>query len=111
MAETGFQCGFKEMESEGMKDKLVYLRKDVRWEARYKKGVSPEGKTIYGAVYGSTKEEVLKRRSLITGAPEAAAEEVQRPAGWREERRQGCRPSGRHDTDPAQLQADGCTVP
>ena len=55
-----------------MKEKLVYLRKDGRWEARYKKGVSPEGKTIYGAVYGSTKEEVLKRRSLITGAPEAA---------------------------------------
>lgn len=55
-----------------MKEKLVYQRKDGRWEARYKKGVSPEGKTLYGAVYGSTKEDVLKRRSLITGTPEAA---------------------------------------
>ena len=55
-----------------MKEKLVYQRKDGRWEARYKKGVSQEGKTLYGAVYGSTKEEVLKRRSLITGAPNAA---------------------------------------
>ena len=55
-----------------MKEKLVYQRKDGRWEARYKKGVSSEGKTLYGAVYGNTREDVLKRRSLITGAPETA---------------------------------------
>lgn len=49
------------------KDKLVYKRRDGRWEARYRKGVSPEGKTLYGAVYGESKEEVIKKRSYIVG--------------------------------------------
>lgn len=72
LRKQGFNAVFKKVESRDMKEKLVYQRKDGRWEARYKKGVSPEGRTLYGAVYGSTKEEVLKRRSLITGAPNAA---------------------------------------
>ena len=45
----------------------VYKRKNGKWEARYKKGLSPEGKVLYGAVYGTSKEEVIKRRSEITG--------------------------------------------
>lgn len=49
------------------KEKLVYQRKDGRWEARYKKGLTPEGKILYGAVYGASKEEVIKRRQEITG--------------------------------------------
>ena len=49
------------------KEKLVYQRKDGRWEARYKKGLSPEGRALYGAVYGATREEVLEKRREITG--------------------------------------------
>ena len=49
------------------KEKLVYQRKDGRWEARYKKGLSPEGRALYGAVYGATREEVLEKRGEITG--------------------------------------------
>ena len=47
-------------------ERLVYQRKDGRWEARYKKGISSEGKTLYGAVYGSSREEVIQKRSIIT---------------------------------------------
>lgn len=49
------------------KERLVYERKDGRWEARYKKGISPEGKTLYGAVYGDSKEDVIKKRAYIVG--------------------------------------------
>lgn len=49
------------------KDKLVYKRRDGRWEARYRKGVSPEGKTLYGAVYGDSKEDVIQKRAYIIG--------------------------------------------
>ena len=47
------------------KTKGVYKRTDGRWEARYKKGVGPDGRAKYGAVYGSSKEEVIKRRNDI----------------------------------------------
>lgn len=47
------------------KTKGVYKRTDGRWEARYKKGVGPDGRAKYGAVYGSSKEEVIKRRADI----------------------------------------------
>lgn len=50
-------------------DKLkgVYKRKDGRWEARYIKGISDKGKSLYGAVYGATKEEVVAKRLEIVG--------------------------------------------
>ena len=38
--------------------KGVYKRNNNRWEARYKKGVDEKGHTVYGSVYGKTKEEV-----------------------------------------------------
>ena len=43
----------------------VYHRKDGRWEARYKKGVGSNGRAIYGAVYGESREEVIRRRDEI----------------------------------------------
>ena len=43
-------------------NKLVYKRKDGRWEARYKKGIGPNGRAIYGAVYAATREEVEQKR-------------------------------------------------
>lgn len=44
----------------------IRKRKDGRWEARYPKGKNKKGKTIYGAVYGSTYREAKeKRRQLL----------------------------------------------
>ena len=42
--------------------KLVYKRGNGKWEARYKKGVSESGKTLYSTVYGNTEEEAIKKR-------------------------------------------------
>ena len=38
----------------------IYQRSDHRWEARYKKGVAPNGRAIYGSVYGATREEAAQ---------------------------------------------------
>ena len=44
----------------------IRKRKDGRWEARFPKGKNEKGKTIYGAVYGSTyKEAKEKRRQML----------------------------------------------
>ena len=45
-----------------MENEKIHLRKDGRYYAKYKKGVNENGKTIYGYVYGKTKEEVLKKK-------------------------------------------------
>lgn len=45
----------------------IYQRNDHRWEARYKKGVGPDGRAIYGAVYGSSREEVEEKRKALIG--------------------------------------------
>lgn len=50
--------------------KGVYKRKDNRWEARYKKGIDENGRAIYGAVYGTTKDEVIAKRLEIVGKQE-----------------------------------------
>lgn len=47
------------------KIKGVYKRNDGRWEARYVKGYSENGRAMYGAVYGQTKEDVIKKRNDI----------------------------------------------
>ena len=47
--------------------KLVYQRKNGQWEARYKKGTSNEGHTLYGTVFGRTKEEAIERRRALLG--------------------------------------------
>ena len=47
--------------------KGVYKRKDNRWEARYKKGIDENGRAIYGAVYGDSQDEVVRKRAEITG--------------------------------------------
>lgn len=47
--------------------KGVYKRKDNRWEARYKKGIDENGRALYGAVYGETRDEVIRKREEITG--------------------------------------------
>ena len=47
--------------------KGIYQRKDGRFEARYKKGINEFGKTLYGAVYGKSLEEVEEKRRKIIG--------------------------------------------
>lgn len=39
------------------KGENIYKRKDGRWEARYVKGCTTEGKTAYGYCYGKTYRE------------------------------------------------------
>lgn len=50
----------------------IHKRKDGRWEARYKKGIDVNGKTIYGSLYANTYREVkaklqLKLQDLASG--------------------------------------------
>lgn len=52
------------------KTKGVYKRSDGRWEARYKKGIGADGRAKYGAVYGSSKAEVIKKREEIAPSPQ-----------------------------------------
>ena len=47
--------------------KLVYQRKDGKWEARYKKGVNKAGKTLYGVIYGDSQEDVVEKRKAFLG--------------------------------------------
>lgn len=52
--------------------KLVYQRKNGKWEARYRKGRSADGKILYGTVYGNTEAEAVARRIEVLGYdPEA----------------------------------------
>lgn len=43
----------------------IYKRKDGRWEARYVKGVSADGKKLYGSVYGKTYTEAKDKQALF----------------------------------------------
>jgi len=59
------------------KIKGVYKRNDGRWEARYVKGYSANGRAVYGAVYGQTEDEVIEKRNAIFSVTE---EEKPQPA-------------------------------
>jgi len=39
----------------------IFLRKDGRWEGRYKKGRKENGKLLYGYIYGRTYEECKEK--------------------------------------------------
>lgn len=39
----------------------IYKRKDGRWEGRYKKGVVPGGRSVYGSCYGKTYRDVKEK--------------------------------------------------
>lgn len=54
------------------KGENIYKRKDNRWEARYIKGYSLDGKIVYGYCYGKTYREAKEKANeikadLITG--------------------------------------------
>jgi len=43
----------------------IRKRKDGRWEARYPKGMTPEGKYQYGSVYGGSYKEAKEKRLQV----------------------------------------------
>lgn len=47
--------------------KLVYQRKNGKWEARYRKTKLDNGKILYGTVYGDTEAEAIARRIELLG--------------------------------------------
>lgn len=47
--------------------KMIYKRSDGRYEARYRKGITADGRTVYASVYGHTREEAEAKRSEIIG--------------------------------------------
>ena len=68
----------------------IYKRKDGRWEGRYIKGRSPDGKAQYGYVYARSYQEVRARlqrtvgRTLNGGASRQRARRPRRPRPfWR----------------------------
>jgi len=50
------------------KGENIYKRKDGRWEARYIKGYSPEGRARYGYCYGRTYHEAKSKASQARAA-------------------------------------------
>lgn len=55
---------------------LIYKRADNRWEARYRKGISQNGKTVYGSVYGRTRKEAEEKRLRILGEAKEPARQL-----------------------------------
>lgn len=47
----------------------IHKRKDGRWDGRYKKGRSENGRIKYGSVYGKTYKEVKEKLSIISVLP------------------------------------------
>lgn len=43
----------------------IHKRKDGRWEARYKCGISIAGKTLYKSVYAKTYAEVKEKQQNV----------------------------------------------
>lgn len=60
----------------GKKEKYVYKRKDGRWEARYLKGYSESGKRVYGVIYGTSEQEVIRKRHEMIGEPEEERQKI-----------------------------------
>lgn len=48
----------------------IRKRKDGRWEGRYKKGRTLEGKILYGSVYGKSFSEVKEKMNAIVKEPQ-----------------------------------------
>ena len=46
------------------KGENIYKRKDGRWEGRYKKGTSADGRTLYGSCYGKTYREAKEKLEM-----------------------------------------------
>lgn len=47
----------------------IYKRKDGRWEARFVKDITPDGKKIYGSVYAKTYKEVKDKQHKLINTP------------------------------------------
>lgn len=64
------------------KGENIYKRKDGRWEARYIKGYSTDGKAKYGYCYGTTyretKQKVLQKKAAVQSDPPAAVQSTEK---------------------------------
>lgn len=49
----------------------IYKRKDGRWEGRYIRARTPEGRAIYGSVYARSYREAVRKLSELTDSAEA----------------------------------------
>ncbi len=58
------------------KGENIYKRKDGRWEARYIKERSPNGKAIYGYVYAKSYYEVKNKVASIVDVPNGNNEQI-----------------------------------
>ena len=50
----------------------IYKRKDGRYEARYRKGINSEGKTVLASVYGRTRDEAEANYRAMQATEQAA---------------------------------------
>ena len=58
------------------KGENIYKRKDGRWEARYIKDRSSNGKAIYGYVYAKSYYEVKNKVANIANTPKENEEQI-----------------------------------
>lgn len=58
------------------KGENIYKRKDGRWEGRYIKARSENGKAIYGYVYARSYKEVKEKRSLAAANVPSVSEQI-----------------------------------
>ncbi|MFQ6879570.1 MAG: phage integrase central domain-containing protein [Oscillospiraceae bacterium] len=68
--------------AENTKRENIYLRKDGRWEARYIKERSPEGRAVYGSVYGRTREAAFQKRMEVVNLLNAQTKKWEKQSGW-----------------------------
>lgn len=61
------------------KGENIYKRKDGRWEGRYIKSRSPEGKPVYGYVYAKTYRDVKAKLHALPYSPPKAPEPTRSP--------------------------------
>ena len=67
--------------AENTKRENIYLRKDGRWEARYIKERSPEGRAVYGSVYGRTREAAFQKRMEVVNLLNAQTKKWEKQSG------------------------------
>ena len=61
-------CGNDAAKERGdMSDRVYYRKMTGKWEARYVKGKNAAGKTLYGSVFGDSREEAIARREALIG--------------------------------------------
>lgn len=60
-------CNYVAEAKGGMSERVYYRKTTGKWEARYVKGKNAAGKTLYGSVFGDSREEAIARREALIG--------------------------------------------